>query len=78
MEPLITYDDELIASTFVDRVNRFTLRVDFDGRTERVYLRNSGGLETVLESGREILCRPAVSPDRKTDYDAIAVRVKGT
>lgn len=73
--PLFTYEADLLTGTYVDRPNRFTLRIAFDDRTERVYLRNSGGLETVLETGRRVLCRPVSNPDRATDYDAIAVRV---
>lgn len=87
-ESLVTYD-ELVRGTLLDRPNRFTVRVEFDGTdvdlngtdletdgaAEPVYLRNSGGMETALSEGRDVLCRPASNPDRKTDYDAIASRV---
>ena len=50
-EPLVIYDD-LVHGTFLDRPNRFTIRVDFGDGAEPVYLRNSGGLGTVLDEGR--------------------------
>lgn len=77
-DPLYRYDDPLVRGRFLERPNRFTLVVDLDGSDERVYLRNSGGLGTVLEPGRTVLCRPAASNDRKTAYDAVAVAVDGT
>lgn len=75
-EPLATYD-ELVQGTLLDRPNRFTVRIEFDETSEPVpvYLRNSGGLETTLAEGRDVLCRPVSNPDRKTDHDAIAIRV---
>ena len=76
--PLVTYDDPLERGTFRERLNRFSLLATVDGEQRRVYLRNSGGLETVLQPGREMLLRPVDDPDRKTDFDAIAVAVDGT
>lgn len=83
-EPLYRYDGPLVRGRFRERPNRFTLVVDLEGDgygggpEERVYLRNSGGLGTVLEAGRTVLCRPVESDDRKTNYDAVAVDVDGT
>lgn len=77
-EALVRYEAELCEGTYLERPNRFTVLVDLDGREQRVYLRNTGGLETTLEPGRTVLCRPAASDDRVTDYDAIAVDVAGT
>ena len=73
--PLYTYDRALQRGQLRDRLNRFTLEVAFDGTTEPVYLRNSGGLETTYCEGRTILCAPAVNEDRKTAWDAIAIEV---
>lgn len=78
MNPIFSYEGDLRHGTFVARPNRFTLVVRFGEGEERVYLQNSGGLETVLETGRTVLCRPAANDDRKTDFDAIAVDVDGT
>lgn len=75
MEPLHTFEGELVTGTIVDRPNRFVVRVRFDESPERVFLGDPGALEDVLEPGREILCSPVADPDRSTGYDAIAVHV---
>lgn len=76
--PLVTIDDPLERGAFRERLNRFSLLATVDGEDRRVYLRNSGGLETVLRSGRELLLRPVDDPDRKTAFDAVAADVDGT
>ena len=75
MEPLRTFEGELVRGAIVDRPNRFVVRVRFDESPERVFLGDPGALEDVLEPGRELLCSPVEDPDRSTDYDAIAVEV---
>lgn len=78
MDPLLTFDGELVTGVVVDRPNRFVVRVRFDGGDpERVYLGDPGELAGVLEPGREVRCAPVADPDRATDYDAIAVEVDG-
>ena len=77
---LLTYDDDLVAGTIVDRPNRFVVRVRFDsgssdGESERVYLPDPGELDGIVEPGNEILCTPIDDPGRATAYDAIAVNV---
>lgn len=86
MDPLLTHEGELLAGTVVDRPNRFVVRVRFDGQpagsgavgpddehdAERAFLGDPGAL-AVLQPGRTVLCSPADDPDRKTDFDAIAV-----
>ena len=75
--PVFTYQSDLREGKIVSRANRFVVDVVFDGSAEPVYLRNSGGLETVLEPDRTILCRPADNDDRRTAWDAIAIRLDG-
>lgn len=73
-DPLLhTHSDDLIAGTVVERPNRFVLVVEFPTGTDRVFLGDPGAL-AILEPGKDVLCSPADDPDRKTDYDAIAVR----
>lgn len=72
-EPLLTHAGELLAGTAVDRPNRFVLNVELPAGRERVFLGDPGAL-AVLEPGKEVLCSPADDPDRKTGYDAVAVR----
>lgn len=74
MDPLRSLDGDLVRGEIVDRPNRFVVTVAFDGPPERVFLGDPGALENVIEAGRPILCSPANDPDRKTGYDAIAVR----
>lgn len=68
-------EKNLIKGKILDRPNRFILEVELDSEKERVYLQNPGALSTVLSQGREILCEPASKPERKTDYNAFAVKV---
>lgn len=77
MDPLITYDRQLTPGEVIERPNRFVVIVRFDKTTERVFLADPGALEDLIEPGREILCSPANDRDRKTAFDAIAVRHKG-
>lgn len=78
MDCIHSYDGPFSRGTFIDRPNRFTVVVRFEDREEPVYLRNSGGLGTVLARDRTVLCRRANGADRKTDFDAVAVDVEGT
>lgn len=59
-----------------ERPNRFVLLVEFDSATERVYLANPGALSTVMKKEREVLCIPVDSEDRKTNYDAFAIKLE--
>lgn len=72
-EPLLVHSGELIAGTVVERPNRFVLVVEFPSETARVFLGDPGAL-AVLSPGKTVLCSPVDDPDRKTDFDAIAVR----
>lgn len=67
------YDADIHRGTIRDRPNRFLLTVELNGTTEDVYLSNPGALSTVYGRGREVLCIPAASADRKTDFTAIAI-----
>lgn len=74
-ERLLTRAGESVTGEFVERVNRFVVRVDFGDSTGDVYLGDPGALRNVLVPGYEVLCEPVDAPDRATDYDAIAIRV---
>lgn len=77
MEPLRTVEGPLVTGHIVDRPNRFVVRVEFDDDPERAFLADPGGLEGLVEPGREIRCSPVDDPDRSTAYDAIAVPANG-
>lgn len=72
-ELLLTHSDDLISGTVVERPNRFVLIVKLQSGSEQVFLGDPGAL-AVLEPGKKVLCSPADDPDRKTAFDAIAVR----
>lgn len=73
---LLTHDRPLHEGVILDRPNRFVVRVRFDDEPERVFLGDPGALKDVIEPGNPIVCSKAASSDRKTAYDAIAVRTR--
>ena len=77
MSTLLTRDAETVTGEFVERENRFVIRVDFGDSVGDTYLGDPGKLQNVLVPGYEVLCEPVDDPDRATDYDAVAVRVDG-
>jgi len=74
-ERLLTRDADQIVGEFVERDNRFVVRVDFGDEVGRAFLGDPGALRDVLVPGYEVLCEPVDDPERATDYDAIAIRV---
>ena len=58
-----------IRGTFLNRVNRFLVEVQVEGRIQRAFLPNSGRLQGVLVPGRTVLLKPRTSTRRKTDLD---------
>ena len=73
---ILEYKKPLIKGKFISRLNKFTLLVEFhNSEKERVYLANPGKLSTVLEAGREILCTFEKSVNRKTSYNAFAIKI---
>ncbi|WP_436924888.1 DNA/RNA nuclease SfsA [Halosimplex amylolyticum] len=76
-DTLLSREGDPVAGEFVERENRFVIRVDFGDHVGDVYLGDPGKLRNVLVPGYEILCEPVDDPDRTTDYDAIAIRVDG-
>jgi len=77
MSTLLTRDAETVTGEFVERKNRFVIRVDFGDSVGDVYLGDPGKLRGILVPGNEIRCEPVDDPDRATDYDAITARVGG-
>ncbi len=67
------YDADLVTGRFLERENRFVMRVDIDGDPAPVFLDETGRLTTVLVEDATVYCAPATDPDRSTDYTAVAV-----
>ena len=61
-------------AVFLDRLNRFIARVELDGRTVTVHVKNTGRCRELLVPGSEVWLSRADNPARKTEYDLIAVR----
>lgn len=74
-ELIFTHEGSLEKGKIVERINRFTLTVEFDSGLEKVYLGNPGALSTVIAPESVILCEPVSGENRKTDYNAFAIKV---
>lgn len=62
---------------FLRRKNRFSCLVGLSGREEKVYLPNSGRLETVLSPGQKVFLVDRSSPSRITRYDLVMADIGG-
>lgn len=58
---------------FIDRPNRFIAHVKLDGKTEVCHVKNTGRCRELLIPGAAVYVQKAANPDRKTQYDLIAV-----
>ena len=61
-------------AVFLERPNRFIARVELDGKTETVHVKNTGRLRELLVPGSEVWLTRSGNPARKTAYDLVAVR----
>lgn len=63
---------EIVMAQFVDRPNRFVVRVQLeDGSLVDAYLPNTGRLEHLTEPGRPFVLRRDGVPPRTTEYTAV-------
>lgn len=74
-EQILKISDPLKEGRIIERENRFILKVEFEDGEEKVYLANPGALSTVLVPKRVVLCKRAEDENRKTRYDAFAIKV---
>ncbi len=63
--------------TFRERPNRFIAHIEIDGNEEVVHVKNTGRCAELLQPGVTVYVQKAANPDRKTQWDLIAVE-KGT
>ena len=59
---------------FLDRPNRFIAHAEVNGHVETVHVKNTGRCRELLIPGAEVWLTAPGTPDRKTEYDLIAVR----
>ena len=64
----------LVEAVFRERLNRFLVRVEHDGRQDLSHLPNPGRLHELLTPGAPLLLRPRSGHLRKTAHDVVAVR----
>ena len=69
----MTYKN-MLPGIFLSRPNRFIARVEIDGREETVHVKNTGRCRELLTPGAAVWCQIADNPNRKTNYDLIAVQ----
>ncbi|MBR6705887.1 MAG: DNA/RNA nuclease SfsA [Clostridia bacterium] len=67
----------IVRGVFIDRLNRFVARVELNGRTETVHVKNTGRCRELLLPGAEVYLTSPGTPGRKTIYDLVAVRKRG-
>jgi len=65
---------QIVQGVFLERPNRFIARVELDGRTETVHVKNTGRCRELLVPGSTVYLEDQGGhPGRKTRYDLVAV-----
>ena len=65
---------KVLSGKFIFRRNRFIAGVEIAGREEIVHVKNTGRCRELLVPGAEVFLAAADNPERKTQYDLIAVK----
>lgn len=65
-------------ASFTRRINRFLAFIFLDGKEEYAHVPNSGRMQELLTTGREIKLRERKSQGRKTRFDVFLVDFKGS
>ena len=63
----------IILGRFLRRPNRFIAHVELDGQEVVCHVKNTGRCRELLQPGVRVWCQRAENPNRKTQYDLIAV-----
>ncbi|MCS7097695.1 MAG: DNA/RNA nuclease SfsA [Candidatus Methanomethyliaceae archaeon] len=70
-------EGELYEGEFLERLNRFTVLVNYNNRKLTCHLHDPGRLRELLIPNRRILFKKVSHDKRKTEYDVIAVKSNG-
>ena len=62
---------------FLDRPNRFVAHVEINGSTHTVHVKNTGRCKELLLPGAAVRLERSDNPNRKTQYDLVAVLKEG-
>ncbi len=68
--------NDIVVGRFISRPNRFIARVDINGETETVHVKNTGRCKELLIEGATVYLEKSVNPNRKTPFDLVAVEKK--
>lgn len=67
----------IVQGVFQDRPNRFIAHVEVDGKSRTVHVKNTGRCKELLIPGSSVILNHSDNPNRKTEYDLVAVYKKG-
>lgn len=65
--------DMIAQGRFLERPNRFVAKVELEGRTETVHVKNTGRCRELLIPGAKVYLEKSQSLNRSTGYDLVAV-----
>ena len=63
----------MVPGIFIRRPNRFIAHIEINGKEEICHVKNTGRCRELLQPGVRVWCQRAENPNRKTQYDLIAV-----
>lgn len=64
----------VVPGVFCSRPNRFIAHVEIGGKEEVCHVKNTGRCRELLVSGTQVWCQKSSNPNRKTQFDLIAVQ----
>ena len=65
---------DMVPGRFLARPNRFIAHVEIDGISQVCHVKNTGRCRELLVPGASVWCEKSSNPNRKTQYDLIAVQ----
>lgn len=65
---------QMTSGIFCTRPNRFIAHVEIDGKEQIVHVKNTGRCRELLTNHAQVWCQRSSNPNRKTQFDLIAVR----
>ena len=66
--------ENMLPGIFLSRPNRFIAHIEINGREEVCHVKNTGRCRELLIPGAQVWCQKSSNPNRKTQYDLIAVQ----
>lgn len=66
--------NNIVKGRFIDRPNRFIANCEINGKTEACHVKNTGRCKELLIQGTTVYLQKSDNPNRKTQYDLIAVQ----